>query len=112
MAVQYQLRPPYVGSYGGGSIAVGKYATTFDVGAALAAGGGTITAADQDLIRALDAYAPLFRSGTTADPISDAFDLRLVSVSGGNGLTGTAPVFEVRRNGDSYARWQVLANGN
>jgi hypothetical protein len=44
MAVQYQLRPPYVGSYGGGSIAVGKYATTFDVGAALAAGGGTITA--------------------------------------------------------------------
>jgi hypothetical protein len=49
VSVSYQLRPQYVGVYGGGQINVGNAGYVFDVGAALTAGGGTIVAADADL---------------------------------------------------------------
>lgn len=67
--IAYTLKPAYVGSYSGGTIRVDD-TRSFDVGAALTAGGGTISVADTDaaLVSALDAYLPLQRSGTSASP--------------------------------------------
>lgn len=65
--ISYELRPAYVGNYGGGVVFVDNF-RSYDVGAGLTGGGsGTITidAADMPLVAALDGYAALRRSGSS-----------------------------------------------
>lgn len=112
MSVTYQLRPQYVGQFGGGVINVGgNGGYSFDVGAALTAGAGSIIAVDSNLVNALDDYAPLFRSSQTADPLIPALDLRVRTISVANGANVTETVFEARRANELYPRWRLLANG-
>jgi hypothetical protein len=110
MAVSYQLRAQYVGNYGGGVISYGPYGTSFDIGGALTAGGGTITTNDQALVEQLDRYPPLFRSAFTGDP-SPTIAPRFRAVSVGNTAVGSDVVFEAHLPGESYARWQLLGDG-
>lgn len=110
MAYTYALRAQYVATYSGGTIAYGPYGASFNIGAALTAGGGTITTSDASLIRELDAYPPLFRSGSTGTPVPE-ISHRYESVSAGNGLATSEIAMEVRRNNEAYPRWQVLADG-
>jgi hypothetical protein len=111
VSVSYQLRPQYVGVYGGGQINVGNAGYVFDVGAALTAGGGTIVAADADLANALDRYAPLFRSSETSDPLVPVMQDRLRNLSVGNAAAAGEAVFESRLNNEAYPRFRLLANG-
>lgn len=62
MAVLYQLKPAYVANWRGGTVNVNGQA--YDVGAALTAGGGTITATDGTLQSVLDSYYALQRVGS------------------------------------------------
>ena len=66
--VSYQVRTAYPSNVGG-TIYVDN-SRSYDVGAALVSGGGTITINDTDipLVAALDAFAPLFRVGGFPGP--------------------------------------------
>lgn len=64
--ISYQLRPAYVAGWAGGVISIDD-TRTYNVGAHLTSGSGTITedAADYPLISKLDAYPPLYRTGSS-----------------------------------------------
>jgi hypothetical protein len=111
MSVTYQLRPQYVGVFDGGTVSVGPYSVAFDIGAALTAGGGSIVTNDVDLINRLDKYDPLFRSSETADAHDPSPVVQFRSIRVGVGSSGTEVVYEARRAGDAYPRWQVDSTG-
>lgn len=68
--VQYQLSPNYTSTWSGGSIQY-EQGRTFDIGAALTAGGGTFTVDETlhpTLVTALDSYEALMRSTNPSPP--------------------------------------------
>lgn len=66
--ITYQVRPAYPSTVGG-TIFVDN-TRTYDVGAALVAGGGTLSIADTDssLLAALDRFLPIYRTGGSPGP--------------------------------------------
>lgn len=108
--VSYQLRSQYVATYAGGSIAYGPNSLTFDVGAALTAGGGTITTSDAALAAVLDDYPPLFKSGSSG-VLTPQIQSRLRSMSVGNAAITTETVFESHLNNEQFPRLKVLGDG-
>lgn len=111
MAVTYSPRAGYAGVTG--TVAYGPNGLMFNIGAALAAGGGSIVVADAELAQALDKYPALYRSADDGQALAASPAQRWTSVSVGSGLPNATDVaFEVRRAGEAFARYQVLANGS
>lgn len=111
MSVSFQLRPQYVGNYAGGTISVGYLGASFNVGAALTAGGGTIVATSTELVDALSKYPPLFQSGSDSNPLRPSMDVRMKNISLGSGSTNAESAIEIQRDGDLFPRLVLYASG-
>lgn len=110
--ITYQLRAG-VSGYTGGVIRVDD-TRAYDVGAALAAGSGTITAPDTDaaLLAALDAYAPLQRTGSTSSPPTPPpppQTMRRLRL--GRGSDPGETVLQAARDTDPYNRFELSVDG-
>lgn len=111
--ITYQLRAAYASNFTGAVINVDD-TRSYDVGAALTAGSGTITTPDTDshLIAVLDAFPALMRTGSTpTPPVPPPPPQTMRRLRLGRGSDPGETVLQAGRDTDVFNRFELTVDG-